>query len=198
MNHISETGTINLPLNEPLTSKMREETRMELRRYLHEIREARLCTSLKWAWTSDADYMLSVDSSLKFESWLLEKFYNKPTTLHWAHSPQEDDRCPRSIWGCIYKEWFRCHDYKPRMDFEHSFVNPIRVTPTGPATISDILETHQYLYNQASLLLDKIGRDEKSRMSARTNPQNFKLFPICRAIIIIFDKLEIRGRQFFL
>lgn len=188
-------SSVTLPLDEPLTSKLREEIKLELRRYWHEIREEKFCTSLKWAWTSDTDYMLSVDSLLKSENTIksrqLERFYNKPTTLYWAHSAQKSDRCPRFIWGCIYKEWVRYHDYKPKMDFEHFFANPIRIISTGPTTISDIVETHEYLYNQTSLLLDKIGREEfeKARMSAQSSPQNFRLFPICRAIIMIFDQL---------
>ena len=67
-------------------------------------------------------------------------------------------------------------------------------TSTGPNTIFDILETHEYLHNQSPLLLDKIKRDEleKSRASARPSPQNFRLLPICRAIIMVFDELVSR------
>ncbi|CAF9912597.1 hypothetical protein IMSHALPRED_000358 [Imshaugia aleurites] len=204
LNHISDPEIVN-PLNESPTSKMREEIRIELRRRWHEIREGELSRTLRWAWDSDSSYgmlsvgMLSVDSSVKsgaaaVKSELLGKFCNKPTTLYWAHSAQRNDRCPRYIWGCIYKEWFRCHDYKPRMDFEHFFANPVRITSTGPTTIFDILETHEYLHNQTSLLLDKIRRGEleKSRMSACLSPQNYKLSPTCRAIIIVLDKLASR------
>lgn len=193
LNYISEPETVNLPLNEPLTSTMREEVRTELRIYWHEIRKEEFCRSLKWAWTSDMDYMLSINSSRDaVKPRLLRKFYNKPTTLYWAHSAQRSDTfpCPRFIWGCIFKEWFRYQDYKPRMDFEQFFANPIRITSTGPSTIFDILETHEYLHNQASLLLDKIKRDEREspRISARPSVQNFKLFPICRAIVMVFDE----------
>ena len=129
LNHISEPETTHLPLNEPLTSKIRQETRMELKLYWHETRKEEFCRKLKWAWTSCTDYMLSVDSSRDaVKSSLLRKFYNKPTTLYWAHSAQRYDACPRFIWGCIFKEWFRYQDYKPRMDFEHFFANPIRIT----------------------------------------------------------------------
>ena len=174
---------------------MREETRTELRLHWHEMRKHEFCRSLKWAWTSYTDYMLSVDSSLKsgdaLKSSLLQNFYNKPTTLYWAHSAQWNDAYPRFIWGCIYKKWFRCHDYKPKMDFEHFFANPIRIASTGLTTIFDILETHEYLHNQSSLLLNRIQRDElgKFRISARPSPQNFRLFPICRAIIMVLDEL---------
>lgn len=108
LNHISKPETVNLPLNEPLTSKMRKEIRMELRRYWHGYRESEFCRRLKWAWTSDSEYMLSIDSSLNsgdaVNSRLLRKFYNKPTTLYWAHSAQRNDRCPSFIWGCLCKE----------------------------------------------------------------------------------------------
>ena len=181
LNHISEPETVNLPLNEPLTSQMREEIRMELRREWHEKRKYKFCENLNFSWMSHTDYILSINSSRDaVKSRLLRKFYNKPTTLYWPHSAQMDDACPRFIWGCIYKEWFRCYDYEPKMDFEHYFANPIRITSTGPTAIFDILETHEYLHNQASLLLDKIKRSEleESRISARPSPQNFKLFPI--------------------
>lgn len=110
--------------------------------------------------------------------------------LYWAHSAQESDRCPLLIFGCIYKEWFR-HD-NPSIELGHFFANPIRITSTGPTTISGILEAHRSLCDQASQLLRKIesGEIEKPYMDVWPNTQNFKLLPLCRAIIVILDELS--------
>ena len=68
---------------------------------------------------------------------------NKTTMLYCVDAAQEGGRCPRLIFGCNYKEWFR-HDY-PSVEFGHYFASPIHITSTGPSTVSGILK--------ASLLL---------------------------------------------
>ena len=109
--------------------------------------------------------------------------------FYWAHSAQEEDRCPILIFACIYKEWFR-HDHA-NIEFGHFFANPIRVTSTGPTTVSGVLEAHRSLCEQATLLLGKIesGKAGKSYLSIGPGTQNFKLLPLCRAILVIIDRL---------
>ena len=101
------------------------------------------------------------------------------------------DRCPRLIFGCICRDWFRCHNYEPRVDFELFFANPVRITSTGPTTIYGILEAHKYLYDQTSSLLGKGRREEAGadHVGAWLDPQRSKLLPLCRAIIIVLDEL---------
>ena len=125
---------------------MREQIRMELRREWYNNREIMFGYTMKRRWTSGWNETIIDSSTISrdaIDSMQLRKFCNKPTTLYWAHSAQMKDICPRLIFGCIHKEWFRCYDNHPRMDFEHFFANPVRITSTGPTTISDILEAHK-------------------------------------------------------
>lgn len=125
---------------EPLGSELREEMRKELRRSWYTSRESLFSEESRRSWTScPAGYMLSTNGSASashpvYPSRLL-RFCDKPTVLYWAHSAQMDYHCPRFIWGCTYKEWFRCYNRAPRLDFEHFIANQVCITSTGPTTI---------------------------------------------------------------
>ena len=77
----------------------------------------------------------------------LRQFFNKPTTLYWAHSAQicnhlGDFHCRMYPCACIYKEWYRYHDSDPYLHFDQFFANPIQITSTGPTSIADICDAH--------------------------------------------------------
>ena len=165
--------------------------RMELRRSWHESRETTFAWRSREPWTS---YMLSVDgsttSSHRIYPWRLLSFCNKPTVLYWAHSAQRDDRCPLFIWASILKEWFRCYNLAPRMDFKYFFANPVCITSTGPRTISELLETHEAYCSATFSFLDRLRRGENEHAYMDDAwPDQYKLLPVCRAIIVILDEL---------
>ena len=179
---------------EPLEFELREEMRKELRKSWYISIEDRFGGELVHSWTSGpAPYMLLIDGSGTsthpiYRSQLL-RFCNKPTTLYWAHSAQDNTSCPRFIWGCIYKEWFRCYNQAPRLDFEYFFANPVCITSTGPSTILELLEIHQLFHNRTSLLLENCRRGESEEAHVNAWPDQFKLLPVCRAIIVVLDEL---------
>ena len=194
-NCVSESERTSLKSDEHLTSEMREQIIMELRREWYNYGEVVFGYAMKRRWTSGWNETIIDSSTMSrdaIDSMQLRKFCNKPTALYWAHSAQINDICPRLVFGCIHREWFRCHDNQPRMDFELFFANPVRITSTGPTTISDILEAHKYFYNQTSSLLEKTRRDEidEPHSSFWPDPRNFKLLPVCRALIMILDELS--------
>ena len=178
---------------EPLESELRKEMRKELRRSWYTCRESTFGGEMRRLWTSGSDYMLSIDGSAtsnrRFYPSQLLRFCNKPTVLYWAHSAQMDNDCPRFIWGCIYNEWFRCYNQSPRLDFQHFFANPVCITSTGPTTILELLETHTLCYNRTFLLLDRLRRGGAEKAYMNAWPDQFKLLPICRAIIVVLDEL---------
>ena len=180
---------------EPLESELREAMRMELRRSWYTSREDTFAWELRHSWTSGpTGYMLSVDGSAtsshpNYPSRRLLRFCNKPTVLYWAHSAQIDYHCPRFIWACIYKEWFRYYNQAPRLDFEYFFANPVCITSTGPRTISELLETHESFYNRTFSLLDRLRRGDNEEAYMDAWPDQFKLLPVCRAIIVVLDEL---------
>lgn len=55
-----------------------------------------------------------------------------------------------------------------------------------------ILETHTLFYHRTLLLLDRFRRGENEKAYMNAWPDQFKLLPVCRAIIIVLDEL-VRG-----
>ena len=180
---------------EPLDPKLREELRMELRKSWYASIEDTFGWELRISWTSrPMGYMLSIDGSTTsshpiYLSRRLLRFCNKPTVLYWAHSAQIDHHCPRFIWACIYKEWLRCYNQAPRLDFEHFFANPVGITSRGPRTIVELLEIHESFYNGTFSLLDRLRRGDNEEAYMDAWPDQYKLLPVCRAIIVVLDEL---------
>ena len=168
---------------------------MELKRSWYDYVEGTFAWELRLSWTSGpTGDMLSIDGSITSSNPIyplreLLKFCNKPTVLYWAYSAQIDYHCPRFIWASIYKEWRRCYNQAPRLDFEYFFANPVCITSTGPRTISDLLETHESLYSQTLSFLDRLRRGDNEKAYMDAWPDQFKLLPVCRAIIVVFDEL---------
>ena len=178
---------------EPSNFGLREELRTEFRRIWCGWREELFGTELKYSWTNGKrkwPYMLTIDGSAIsiLGAWQLKRFCNKPTVLYWTHSAQINKKCERFVWGCIYKEWFRCYDQAPILDFEHFFANPVCIKSTGPSLISEILDTHRLFYNRTFLFLDKLRRSEIDQTFSRAWRDRFKLLPVSRAIIVVFDE----------
>ena len=172
-------------------SNLRAELKM---RYFVE-RQATIGRHIKDYWTSDSGMDKVVDPMpvLRFHRWNLEPLCNKPTMLYWELSAQESSHpyCRGFIFACIYKFWFRFHHNAPDIDFGKFFAHPIRITPTGPQTIPEILKMHAHLCDGAAshLKIVKSG-DAGSCSIERSRWQRFHLLPLCRAIIVLFDKLS--------
>ena len=125
----------------------------------------------------------------------LKRFCNKPTLLYYSPSAQEHDRVLYDllVFACILKEWNRCHNEKPHIDFGHFVANPIRLASTGPTTIPAIITAYRSLNEQTALLLNRIkngeaGDAKEFLMHQWPDPANYKLLPLCRAIILILDQ----------
>ena len=150
---------------------------------------------IKDCWTSDVKMDKVVDPMpvLSFHRWNLEPLCNKPTMLYWELSAQKSSHpyCSGFVFACIYRFWFRFHDNAPDIDFGKFFAHPIRITPTGPQTIPEILKMHAHLCDRAAshLKIVKSG-DTGSCPIERSRWQHFHLLPLCRAIIVLFDKLS--------
>jgi hypothetical protein len=92
------------------------------------------------------------------------------------------------IFGCINKEWNRCHNGEPNIEFGHFF---IRITGTGPSTMVGILEAHKALCDQVSFLLSREKEVFQKWPRSRYWPdslRNYKQLPLCQAIVVTVDK----------
>lgn len=120
-------------------------------------------------------------------NWTLRRFLNKPTALYLAHSAQNRDVYSSVVFACIYKDWFRYHSDNPDFGYGHFFANPIQINSIGPKTIADICEAHKSLCNRVSSLSDQGGQG-KAHVHDGRSPQDYKLLPLCRAILMILDE----------
>jgi hypothetical protein len=110
-------------------------------------------------------------------------------------SAQENDERPLHLlpFGCIFKEWFWCHNETPNIEFSYFFANLIRVLSTGPNTIPGIVKAHKSLCNQALSFLDRIRCGEGEQLHPSSSgpwgkPQHYKVIPLYCSIIIIMDR----------
>lgn len=95
--------------------------------------------------------------------------------------------------ACIYKQWFHCHSLEPDFEFGHYFANVVRVSSTGPASVSSLLRMHASLYEQITSLHTRLGsgemaRVDKARGMVWPDPDYYKPMPLCRAIITVLDR----------
>ena len=169
--------------------------RAELRMSYFVDRQGTIGRDIKNHWTSDIymDKVVDPMPVLRFHRRNLEPLCNKPTMLYWELSAQKPDQpyCSGFIFACIYKFWFRFHDNAPDIDFGRFFAHPIRITPTGPQTIPEILKLHAHLCDAAASHLKTVKSSNAGTCSIeRSRWQRFHLLPLCRAIIVLFDELS--------
>ncbi len=169
--------------------------RLELINYYHHQREYTYRRDMRYIWTSEYMYTLkqTVVPPKAVGPLVLKRFCNKPSMLYYSPSAQECGKCQLIVFACILKEWNRCHNERPHIDFGHFIANPIRLASTGPTTIPAILAAHKALNEQTTLFLERIKNGEAGdanvfRMLHWPDPANYKLLPLCQAIILILDQ----------
>ena len=189
----SPSNKLEVSIDEPLTSEMKSQLRVELTKHYHAVRKSVYGRETKVHWTSDYDEntgMFTLSNPVRPLGYpTLRKFCNKPTASHWAQSAQINDRCKLITFASIYKTWFRYHNNDPNIEFGHFFANPIRITSTGPNTIVGIVEAHESLCKYAVSLLDLIESRKAGevRLSNWPDPQTYRLLPLYRAILVVLD-----------
>ena len=118
---ISDHDWASFAALKPSKSEMRQAIKMGLRRYWYEHKEMMFASNMERAWNSTWGYMSTLYSGDVSKDIIgtnqIRLFGNKPTGLYWATSAQLDGYCPRLIFGCIYKEWFRSAATIKRQDW---------------------------------------------------------------------------------
>lgn len=179
-------------IKEPLTPDMKAEIIKILKKFYNSYRREAFAREMKLYWlnTTQSLNLGDSESKIELEPAHLIMLCNKPTWFYWAYAARWKGRCPMLPFGSIYKEWFRYHGDEPNIEFGHFFTSPIRITSTGPETIAGILKAHKSRYEQGcSLLSGMDGAYSKIHLSPWPKPQQHKLLPLCRAIVVLIDQL---------
>jgi hypothetical protein len=92
--------------------------------------------------------------------------------------------------SCIYKEWFRYHKGRPPIEFGDFFAHLVRVYPTGPTKIQEVITAQKSLCQQAVSLLERIERGEEKRPGSRPwpDPRAYNLNATYQGIIMMMDQ----------
>ena len=168
----------DISVNTPLDSKLR----VELKREYYDGKEETFGVDIKDDWRM----MRKVVGPMPVvHRRSLQRLCNKPTILYFESSAQSP--CPSSwpaiVFACIYKRWFRCHNSNPDLNFGKFFAPPLRITPTGPQTIPEILKAHAHLCDQAASDLPSLKSEyAESCPNAHSRWQHRHLLPLCRAM----------------
>jgi hypothetical protein len=197
MASMSETGEpaghqwIHGPTEEPLSPELRAAVVEDLKEswYFGETEEYR--RFLKAAWINEGYHQTIKDPNVSLEPQQLYRFCNKLMAFYWMPSPQVDGRpLPMTPFGCIYKEWIRYHNGRPPIEFQDFFAHLVRVYPTGPTTIQEVIAAHKSLCQEAVSLLGRIERGEAKRPNglAWRDPRAYNLNPTYHGIIIVMDQ----------
>ena len=131
--------------------------------------------------------------------------YNKPTSVYWMQSAQttnshgERNQYTGILFAAIYETWNECYDFKPNIEHQHFFANPVRITASGPSTLRGVIDAHISIRNQAADYLHQIKsgtiKFDPIKLALYGEPftsecTNYYLLPLLRAIIVIVDREE--------
>lgn len=118
-----------------------------------------------------------------------DQFCNKATVFYWTRGAQYGPQAGRIILGGIWNAWCNALKGEPRMELDEFFATPVGLRDDQPATILDILEAHESLCSEVRKAME--ARNVKafdSKTPILADPKYFKLYPICEALITVFDQ----------
>lgn len=176
--------------SEPLSSEMKEALREDLKQTYFRLRESDFREIIRRYTAAGNLYLEDPTIAPQLLDGEYQDYCNKPTTVYWLASANYKFTGMPS--ACIYKQWFHCHSLEPDFEFGHYFANVVRVSSTGPASVSSLLRMHASLYEQITSLHTRLGsgemaRVDKARGMVWPDPDYYKPMPLCRAIITVLD-----------
>ncbi|KAL8725069.1 MAG: hypothetical protein Q9181_006554 [Wetmoreana brouardii] len=182
---------------EPISDDLKTLVRADLKEswHFHRVNEFHGWIRLDWGGT-DSGRLILEDTVGRLPSIGLEYIFNKPTVFYILQSAQYTGNgghryfIPGIVFAATFQEWIRSDEAGPDVDFKHFIANPIRVTPTGPATVRGIIDAHRSLCTQASDLSRQAeGRSDSFAKSFTIGRrEHYSLLPLYRAIVVIVDE----------
>ncbi len=172
----------SIPTREPVPDALKVFIKADLIEAWHFDRLQEFRRNTRLAWLAPDSCRITLDDALGNLERAEAKFLcNQLTSVYWLQSAQSVDATKERnsvsllIFEALSSEWLRCYKGNPNIEYGHFFANPVRITPTGPATVSGILRAHRSLCTQASSI---------------SLPQYHTLLPLYRAIVVIIDRQD--------
>jgi hypothetical protein len=118
--------------------------------------------------------------------WSEPSFCNKATVFYWMQSATVNtgDADGLAILGSIWNTWADALGRQPQFQLDDFFAVPVSVTNKTAKTVPEILQAHKYICSQIQ------GMFEKKGARAGRDPRYFKLHPLCKALIAVFDEYK--------
>lgn len=177
---------IHNPTEEPLSPELRAAVVEDLKEEFYFQRTLEYNRRLKFSWLCEEYHQIIKDTNVSLGLQHLYRLCNVLVAFYWMPSPEVDGLpLPLAPFGCIYKEWFRYHNNHPSIVFSDFFAHLVRVYPTGPTTVQDVIAAHKSLCQEAVSLL---GRIERGELTWCRDPQAYNLESTYHGIIIMMDQ----------
>ncbi|KAF2865725.1 hypothetical protein BDV95DRAFT_612308 [Massariosphaeria phaeospora] len=93
--------------------------------------------------------------------------------------------------GAICKAWYKHHEMHPRVDFGYYFGKYFEMQSCVPTTLPELMDMHRNLCNATAEIIDQAVEDErieKRTFSEDCSARNYKLLPLCRALLVVLDQ----------
>jgi hypothetical protein len=168
---------------EPIPSKIKQLVKADLIKSWHSYRYESYRQNMQINWATIDDQRITLGDTTSHLDYSL--LCNKATACYWLPSAQYllnngERNLDKIIFAAIFEEWIRCDDQN--IEFDHFFAGPIRITSTGPSTITEVIAAHQSLCRQTD---DMLSSTESPRLR-----EHHSLIAPFRAVVVIFDRLD--------
>ena len=183
---------IHDPTEEPLSPNLRAAVIKELKKDLHFYKIQDFRRNLKAAWIDEGSHQTIKDANGRLGLKYFNRYTNKLTVFYWIPLPQVDGSpIPMTPFGCIDKAWNRYHNGRPPVEAREVFTHLVRVYPTGPTEIQEVVTLHkQFCQDALSLLAPFLQSGEPNHSNGRPprDPQSYNINPTYHGIIIMMDQ----------
>ncbi|KAL8654805.1 MAG: hypothetical protein Q9226_003288 [Calogaya cf. arnoldii] len=170
----------------PLTPELEAKVRIQLKQEYRDSKRGDHCRAMKDSWRTELGIFRLDDAVPRaIHRFDVSRFCNKATTFYWAASALRYGGCPGFIFGAIYKAWFRYYNDNPILDHNNFLANLVKVTTTGPKSVTGIVQAHRLLGDEVASLLMEMKQE--SILNGKLLP-HYQLQQLFRAIIVIYDE----------
>lgn len=128
------------------------------------------------------------------DKWMEYQFYNKATVFYWTEPAFKTMDCFYGpvILGGIWYTWAEALGREPQVQLDEFFAVPVSVREVYAKTIPGIVRAHKQICTQVRKAVEENSRANTPIKLGDPwpDPRYFKLYPICEALITVYDEFN--------